>query len=52
MKKTYDEAGSNLSISQTLSLYQNILDMKEVSIFKDGSSNKVNIVDVFVKIKK
>ena len=52
LKKTYDEAGSNLSISQTLSLYKNILDMKEISIFKDGSNNKVIIDDVFVKIKK
>ncbi len=51
LKKTYDEVGNNLSISQTLSLYRNILDMNNMDVFKDASNNKVNIDNVFIKIK-
>lgn len=53
LKKTYDEVGNNLSISQTLSLYKNILDMKNLEVFKDVSgNNNVSMDTVFIKIKK
>ena len=53
LKKTYQDSKNSNSISQTLTLYINILDMGDPAIFTavDMSSNTINIDNVFKKIK-